>query len=171
MGDVYGLLTCGQSLSPAAEGHLDGAADALVALVGPAGQADVGKGIDDAVAAGRFDVVDGAGQSGRDPQLIGAELGGTTPLASEEASYTFRSRAFHRDPELGSAVASVAGVLGARSVRCLIRRLMLCAVASVSAAARLARYSAAAELRMFTGPPPAQGWKSSPQHGGAVPAV
>ncbi len=60
VGDVDGLVTCGQSLPPAAEGHPDGVAGALVALVRPAGQVDVGKGIEDAVAAGRLDVVDGA---------------------------------------------------------------------------------------------------------------
>gem|GEM_PF-673078 len=72
---VDGLLSCGQTVPPAAEGHSDGSAGALVALVGPAGHARVVERVDQAVCAGRLDVVDGAWQGGRGPQQTPVRIG------------------------------------------------------------------------------------------------
>ena len=52
----------GEGLPPAPVRDADRAAGALVGLVRPAGDAGLGEGVDDAVLAGRADVVDGPGQ-------------------------------------------------------------------------------------------------------------
>lgn len=59
----------------ATEGHPYGAASALVALVSGANEAGLGQGVDDAVAAGRLDVVHGAGQCGGGPQQAAERVG------------------------------------------------------------------------------------------------
>ena len=61
---VNGLLTCGEFLPSSPVGHADSAAGALVRLVRPAGNVRVHQGLDDAVDAGRLDVVDRAGSAG-----------------------------------------------------------------------------------------------------------
>src|ERR1044072_3844503 len=59
---VDGLLASGQLVPSAAVGVTDGAAGALVALVRPAVDADLGQGVDDAVLVCGPHVVDGSGQ-------------------------------------------------------------------------------------------------------------
>ena len=62
---VHGLLARGKRLPPATVGSPDSATGALVALIGPAADAGLLECIDDAVFAGRAEVVDGAGKRGR----------------------------------------------------------------------------------------------------------
>ncbi|GAA3091107.1 hypothetical protein GCM10017562_72800 [Streptomyces roseofulvus] len=64
MGPVHRLLARGQGLPPPPAPGADRAAGTSVALVGPARDVGLGEGIDNAVFAGRADVVDGAGQAG-----------------------------------------------------------------------------------------------------------
>ena len=62
VGSVDGLLPDGEAVPPVAVWEADRAACALVALVRPAGDAGLGGSVDDAVLAGRPDVMDGTGQ-------------------------------------------------------------------------------------------------------------
>src|SRR5690348_15189601 len=57
VGSVDGLLTDGEAVPPAAVREADRAACALVALVRPAVDAGLGESVDDAVLAGRPDVM------------------------------------------------------------------------------------------------------------------
>lgn len=68
-------MTAGEVAVFATEGHPYGAAGALVALVAVANQADLGRGVDDAVGAGRLDAVHGAGQRGGGPQQAAERAG------------------------------------------------------------------------------------------------
>lgn len=59
---VHRLLPRGKRLLSSPVRDADCAAGAAVPLADPAGDAGLGEGVDDAVFAGRSDVVDGAGQ-------------------------------------------------------------------------------------------------------------
>lgn len=61
------------------QGYTDRASGVLVALVGPAIDAGLGESVDDAVLAGRTDVVDGPGQGRRGPQQAVRSIGSSVP--------------------------------------------------------------------------------------------
>jgi hypothetical protein len=73
--DIGGLLPDGEVAVSAAEGHPYGASSALVALVAVANHAGLGQGVDDAVGAGRLEVVHGAGQRRGGPQPAAERVG------------------------------------------------------------------------------------------------
>lgn len=63
VGPVHRLLARGEGLPPPPARDADRAPGTSVSLVGPARDAGLGQGVDDAVFAGRADVMDGAGQN------------------------------------------------------------------------------------------------------------
>lgn len=75
VGPVGCLLARGEGLPPAPVGDPDRSAGTAVSLVRPAARASAGQGVDDAVLAGRADVVDGPGQGRRGPQQPAEGIG------------------------------------------------------------------------------------------------
>ena len=62
VGPVPRLLACGEGLPASPARGADRAPGTSVSLIGPAPDAGLGEGVDDAVLAGCADFVDGAGQ-------------------------------------------------------------------------------------------------------------
>lgn len=62
VGAVDPLLTCGELLPATALGHADGSCGSLVSLVGPAANADLGQGLENAMFAGCAKGVNGSRQ-------------------------------------------------------------------------------------------------------------
>lgn len=113
VGPVDGLLACGQRLPPAAAGNTDRTPGSSVSLVGPADNADPCESVDDTVLAGRADVMDSPGQSGRRPQQP-AERIGDDPRSS---CWTGRCCRPAASCSFGDAARTASARAGARAAR------------------------------------------------------